>query len=68
MDQMIKITLKAARINKGMLQSEVAEKLETTEQTIVSWESGKSEPKISQALKLSNLYGIPIDNLIFVQE
>ena len=49
------ISLASARVNAEMTQEEVAK------QTIVSWEKGTSEPKMSQGRELSKLYGIPID-------
>lgn len=62
MDKLV-ISLAAARVNAGLTQAEVAEKLHVTNNTIVAWEKGTSEPKISQARALSDLYQIPLDNL-----
>ena len=59
----LRISLAAARVNAGMTQEDVAKHLKVGKQTIVSWEKGDSEPKISQALALSNLYQIPLDNI-----
>lgn len=60
-----KITLAAARVNAGLTQDALAEKLGVSKATIVSWENGKSEPKISHVQTISELSGIPI-NFIFV--
>jgi len=59
----IQISLAAARVNAGYTQNEVAEKMHVGKQTIVSWEKGTSEPKISQARELSKLYNMPMDNI-----
>lgn len=55
------ISLASARVNAEMTQEEVAKHMRVGKQTIVSWEKGTSEPKMSQGLELSKLYGIPID-------
>ena len=57
----IQISLAAARVNAGLTQEEVAKRLKVGKQTIVSWEKGKSEPKVSQSRELSKLYNMPLD-------
>lgn len=57
----IQISLAAARVNAGLTQAEVAKALKVGKQTILSWEKGKSEPKMSQSRELSDLYKIPLD-------
>lgn len=59
----IQISLAAARVNAGLTQNDVAKAIRVGKQTIVNWEKGKSEPKMSQSRELSDLYGIPIDNI-----
>ena len=44
MSEPLMITLKAARVNAGMTQDEVAKKAGITVQTLSSWEIGKSVP------------------------
>ena len=61
------ISLAAARINAGLTQEEAAKALKVGKQTIVNWEKGKSEPKMSQSRQLSELYKIPLD-YIFLSE
>lgn len=62
-----KISLAAARVNAGLTQDDVARVLRVGKQTIVSWEKGKSEPKMSQSRQLSELYKMPLD-YIFLPE
>lgn len=62
---MIKLKLKAARINAGLLQKEVAKKLNVTPQTILNWEKGKRFPKQPMIEKLCELYSISYDDLDF---
>lgn len=61
----IKISLAAARVNANLTQEELAGKLGVSKSTVISWESGKSEPKLSQVQAISILSGIPMD-FIFV--
>lgn len=62
----MKIKLNAARVNAGFTQEEVAKKLGKSKNTIVSWEKGKSAPDINAGKVLANLYGVSVDDLIFL--
>ena len=61
------ITLAAARVNAQLTQAELAEMLNVAVTTIINWESGKTEPSMSQLAKMSDIFGIPMD-YIFVPE
>lgn len=52
-NEMLKDVLRRARTELGLKQNEVADMIGVTQQTYLKWENGKSEPKISQAGKLS---------------
>ena len=58
-----KIKLKAARVNAGLTQTEVAQKLNRNKQTIVNWEKGFTEIKVKDLLALSELYEMPVEYL-----
>ncbi len=62
----IRISPAAARVNAGLTQDDVAKALHVGKQTIVNWENGVSEPKISQGIQLSELYNMPLDCIIFL--
>lgn len=62
----MKITLKAARVNVGMTQEYVAKQLKKSKNTIVNYETGKSIPDIETGKALASLYGMSIDDLIFL--
>lgn len=64
---MPKISLEAARVNAGLTQKELAEKLGVSNTTIVNWEKGKTEPTYPQLIKISELSGIPLD-FIFIPD
>ena len=59
----MRITLKAARINKGMTQNEVAIALKVTKKTVGAWENGKSVPNINKIEMLCELYGRKYDEI-----
>ncbi len=63
--EQIKISLAAARVNAGLTQKEVAQRLNVGRSTVASWERGATEPKVAQAKKLSELYGMPSDCIFF---
>lgn len=58
------VTLKAARVNVGMTQEEVAEKLDVSRNTVSLWESGKVKLKPITLIALSSIYSTSIDNFI----
>ena len=59
----MRITLKAARVNKGMTQMQVANSLNVTKKTVCSWENGKTMPKLDKIEPLCNLYGVTYDDI-----
>lgn len=62
-----RISLAAARVNAKLTQAELGDKLGVGKTTVINWESGKSEPSMTQLRRISNLSGIPMD-YIFVPE
>lgn len=61
---MLKISLASARVNAGYSQMQVAKLLHKDKGTIVNWEKGRSEIKISDFDALCKLYKISQDNII----
>ena len=59
----MEISLTACRVNAQMSRSDLAKELAVSPATIYNWEKGKSEPTLSQLRKISELSGIPIDNI-----
>jgi len=64
----LKITPAAARVNAGLTQRDVAEKMGVSTNTVINWENGKTVPSVSMAWRLSELYGIPLDNIFFAAD
>lgn len=61
----MKITLRAARVNAGLDQADVARELDVNIATVSSWETGKTKPSIDRFKKLCRLYGWPEDQIRF---
>ena len=59
----MRITLKAARVNKGLTQVQVANSLNVTKKTVCSWENGKTMPKLDKIEPLCELYGVTYDDI-----
>lgn len=62
----MQITLKAARVNKGLSQQEAARIIGITDATLRNWERGKSFPDAMAIKSIENLYGVKYDDLIFL--
>lgn len=60
----LQITLAAARVNANLTQEDVSKLLHVNKQTVVNWENGRTVPTFIVLSALSNLYDIPIDNII----
>lgn len=60
----IEKTLKDVRMQAGLTQEQVAEKIMVSRQTVSNWENGKSLPDIVSIMSLSDLYQISIDELL----
>lgn len=56
--------LKTKRTASGLSQESLAEKIGVSRQTISSWENNRSYPDIGSIMKLSDLYGISLDELL----
>ena len=57
----MKITLRAARVNAGLDQADVARELGVNIATVSSWETGKTKPSLENFKKMCNLYNCPAD-------
>ena len=62
----MRITLKAARVNKGLTQNDVAAKLHINKGTLVNYEKFRTIPDIVTARAMAHLYGVSINDLIFL--
>ena len=59
----MKITLKAARVNAGLTQEQVAQIIKTTKRTMINYELGYTSPRYDVLERLARLYRIELDNI-----
>ena len=56
-----RISLRAARINAELTQEQAAKLMGRNKQTIVNWESGKTEISFGDVLRLCQIYDVPVE-------
>ena len=61
--EVIQVSLAAARVNAKLTQEEVAKRMKIGKRTIINWEKGASIPSFEDVKMLSDIYGIPVDNI-----
>lgn len=64
----MKLTLAAARVNKGLTQVEAAKKLGFSHYALTSYEKGRTSPTFEKAKRMAELYEVELDNLIFFRK
>lgn len=63
---MVKISIKAARVNVGLSQKEAADRLGVSNKTLSNWEKGVTFPPADKIPAICELYGVPYDLLNFL--
>jgi len=56
--------IKAERVGRKLSQDELAKMLNIDRSTIARWESGEMKPRASKLLKLSEIFGCSVDELL----
>lgn len=56
--------IKNLRLQKGLKQQELADKLSITQRKVSYWELGKVEPDIDMLWEIADLFEISVDELI----
>ena len=62
------MTIRAARVLKGMTQEELAKEIGVSLSSVQKWETGKSDIRFSHMKKISELTGISMDDFILPKE
>ena len=57
-------TIASLRKEKGMTQSELAEKMNVTDKAVSKWERNLSCPDINTISKLANILGVSVEDLL----
>lgn len=60
------ITLKAARINKGLTQAEAAERIGISETTLSKYENAKSFPDVMTIKRIEEVYSLEYKDIVFL--
>lgn len=68
MNGVIKITLKAARVNAGLTITEAAKLIGISPTTLIKWEKNSGIVTPVKQLAIQRVYKFPIDNIFFGNE
>lgn len=60
--------IKKLRINKGLSQVELANKLCVTKQSVSNWENENIMPSIEMLIKIAEIFGVTTDFLLGLSE
>lgn len=52
------------RTGKGLSQEDLAAKLEVSQQSVSKWETGQSVPDLEKIIRLADLFGVSVDELV----
>ena len=56
------------RINNGLTQEQLAEKLSVSRQSVSKWEMGQSLPEIDKVIQMSKLFSVGTNEILLEQE
>lgn len=65
---MYKLTLKAARVNAGFTQDEIAETLGVSRSTVIGWENGKRHMRPAFLLAFCSVTRTNVDDIILPEK
>lgn len=57
------VTIRQLREQHGMTQVELAVKIGVSPGSVYGWESGRTEPKVSQLRKVAKLFNVSMDDI-----
>ena len=61
---MAKITIAAARVNTGLTQAQLADKMGVSRQSVIDWENGKREMRTPYLYLFCQLTGFSEDDIL----
>ena len=64
---MIGDNIKRLRMEKGMTQKELADKLFVTAQAVSRWENGEVEPSVSTVAEMTRIFNVPGDVILGIE-
>ena len=63
---MLKVSIKAARINAELSTTDAAKQLGISSSTLYNYESGQTAPPLRVLMKMLDAYSCELDDLIFL--
>lgn len=60
----IKLLIREKRMEKGMSQMELADRLGVTQGAVMKWETGRCLPALDRAVEIAEAFGCTVDELI----
>ena len=66
MNNTVKLTLEAWRVNAGLTQKEASKLLKVSNTTLCNWETGKSHPSAKKIDLICKVYCCHYDNINFL--
>ena len=61
-------TVRELREAAGLTQLELAVRVGVTPSTVYNWESGRSEPRVSQLRRVAEAFGVKMDDIELVED
>lgn len=58
------MVVKSKRLKKNITQDELARMLGVTQQAVMKWENGSSQPRAARLPKLADILGCTVDELL----
>ena len=62
----MRVSMRAARVNANLTQTEAAKELQIGIRTLQNWETGASSPRADKMPQICALYGCRIEDIIFL--
>lgn len=56
--------IKRERINAGMTQEQLAERLDVARSTITQWETGWTQPRMGAVARLAEVFGMSVSEMV----
>lgn len=56
--------IKELRVESGITQKQLAEKLNTTNSAVCDWEKGRTQPDLQMLTKIAGLFSVSTDYLL----
>ena len=58
-------TIYTLRTRRNLSQGDLAEQLDVSRQSISKWETDRSVPELDKLVKMSRLFGVSLDELVY---